>query len=329
MTETRAGSRIVLRNTLRERHSPYDLAGDARAGLANRPRTLPSKYFYDERGSHLFEMITRLPEYYLTRSETEILEREAGHLVEAVQPRILVEFGSGAARKTRILLDAMSRRGLLDGYGPVDVSADASRQAANTLIRDYPEIMVEGVIGDFERPRDLPFAGRPRLFVFLGSTIGNLESAQATLFLRSIRGEMTAADAFLIGFDLVKDVAILERAYNDDAGVTAMFNLNVLRVLNRELGGTFDLEAFRHRAVWNEAESRIEMYLVSMLDQRVRVPSIGLDVELDEGETIRTELCHKYTAESARLLLEAAGYAVESWCTDASGYFALALVRRS
>jgi dimethylhistidine N-methyltransferase len=328
MAETGAGSRIVLRNTLRESQSPYDLAGDAHAGLSTRPRTLPSKYFYDERGSHLFEMITRLPEYYLTRSETEILEREAGRLVEAVRPTILVEFGSGAARKTRILLDAMSGRGLLEGYGPVDVSAAASRRAADALIEEYPTIRVEGVIGDFERPRDLPFAGRPRLVAFLGSTIGNFEAAEADSFLRSIRGEMTAADAFLIGFDLVKDVDVLERAYNDEAGVTARFNLNVLRVLNRELGASFDERAFEHRALWNAGDSRIEMHLESTTNQLVPIPAIGLELELLRGETIRTELSHKYTRESAGRMLESAGFRIQSWSTDAGGGFALALARR-
>ena len=327
MTDATAGSRIALHNTLREQASPYDLAGDTRAGLAAMPKTLPSKYFYDARGSRLFEKITSLPEYYLTRAESEILERESGAFVEAVQAGVLVEFGSGAARKTRILLDAMLERGLLEGYGPVDVSAEASRRAADTLIRDYPDLLVQGVIGDFERPRDLPFVGRPRLLAFLGSTIGNLETEQATAFLRSIRTEMTGADAFLVGFDLVKDVGVLRRAYDDEAGVTAQFNLNMLRVLNRELGASFDLDAFRHRAMWNAVDSRIEMHLESLEEQRIRILSIGLDVPLAAGETIRTELSHKYTRQSAGGLLEAAGYRVESWRTDASNRFALALAR--
>jgi len=327
VTDSIAGSRIVLHNALREQASPYDLPGDARAGLTTMPKTVPSKYFYDARGSHLFETITRLPEYYLTRAETEILEREAGHFVEAVRPHVLVEFGSGAARKTRILLDAMLERGLLEGYGPVDVSAEASRHAADTLIRDYPDLVVQGVIGDFERPRDLPFAGRPRLLAFLGSTIGNLETEQATGFLTAIRTEMTGADAFLIGFDLVKDVGVLRRAYDDEAGVTAQFNLNMLRVLNRELGASFDLDAFRHRVVWNAGDSRIEMHLESLRLQRIPISSIELDVFLAAGETIRTELSHKYTRESAGALLVTAGYRVESWRTDESGGFALALAR--
>ena len=329
MTGPAAGSRIVLRNMLRDKAGSYDLPADARAGLTSSPRTLPSKYFYDARGSHLFETITRLPEYYLTRAETEILERESGNIVEAIRPRVLVEFGSGAARKTRILLDAMLGLGLLEGYGPVDVSAEASRHAADTLIRDYPDLMVQGVIGDFEHPRDLPFAGRPRLLAFLGSTIGNLETVQATAFLRSIQAEMTGADGFLVGFDLVKDLDVLVRAYDDEAGVTATFNLNMLRVLNRELGADFDLDAFRHRAVWNAAESRIEMHLESLHEQRILIPSIDLEVELQAGETIRTELSHKYTRESATALLETSGYRVESWFTDGSDRFALALARQT
>ena len=324
-----AGSQIVLRNLLRENASPFDLSGDARMGLSSTPKTLPSKYFYDARGSHLFEMITRLPEYYLTRSETEILEREAGRFVEATRPRALVEFGSGAARKTRLLLDAMLERDLLEGYGPVDVSADASRHAADALILVYPDLKVEGVIGDFEHPRDLPFAGRPRLMALLGSTIGNLDEIQATKFLRSIRAEMTDADRFLIGFDLVKDASILERAYDDEAGVTAQFNLNMLRVLNRELGASFDLEAFRHKAVWNPRDSRIEMHLESLREQRVPIPELGLEVHLASGETIRTEMSHKYTRESVAALLEVAGFRIDSWETDRAGYFALALARRS
>ncbi len=325
----KAGSQIVLRNLLRENASPFDLRGDARTGLSSTPKTLPSKYFYDARGSHLFEMITRLPEYYLTRSETEILEREAGRFVEATRPRALVEFGSGAARKTRLLLDAMLERGLLEGYGPVDVSADASRHAADALILIYPDLRVEGVIGDFEHPRDLPFAGRPRLMAFLGSTIGNLDALQATKFLRSIRAEMTDADRFLIGFDLVKDASILERAYDDEAGVTAQFNLNMLRVLNRELGASFDLEAFRHRAVWNPRDSRIEMHLESLREQRVQISELGLEVHLASGETIRTEMSHKYTRESVGALLDTAGFRLDSWETDQAGYFALVLARRS
>lgn len=324
-----AGSQIVLRNLLRQSASPFDLSGDARTGLSSSPKTLPSKYFYDARGSHLFEMITRLPEYYLTRSETEILEREAGRFVEATRPRALVEFGSGSARKTRLLLDAMLERGLLEGYGPVDVSADASRHAADALILIYPDLRVEGVIGDFEHPRDLPFPGRPRLMAFLGSTIGNLDEIQATKFLRSIRAEMTDADRFLIGFDLVKGASILERAYDDEAGVTAQFNLNMLRVLNRELGASFDLEAFRHRAVWNARDSRIEMHLESLREQRVQISEIDLEVHLASGETIRTEMSHKYTRESVLALLDTAGFRLDSWETDRAGYFALALARRS
>jgi L-histidine N-alpha-methyltransferase len=322
-----AGSRIVLHNVLRQEESPYDLASDAMAGLTADRKTIPSKYFYDARGSHLFELITRLPEYYLTGAETEILEREAGSFVEAVRPRVLVEFGSGAARKTRLILDAMRARNLLEGYGPVDVSADASRRAADALIRDYPELRVEGVIGDFEHPRNLPFAGRQRMLAFLGSTIGNLESDQAAEFLAAVRNEMTDGDGFLIGFDLVKDAATLERAYNDSAGVTARFNLNVLNVLNRELGANFRQEGFRHRALWNAGQSRIEMHLESRAAQRVSIPSLDLEIAFAEDETIRTELSHKYTRPSAEAILKAAGLRLSRWEIDSADGFALGLAR--
>lgn len=322
-----AGSRIALHNALRDTASTHDLARDALAGLSATPKTLPSKYFYDARGSRLFEAITRLPEYYPTRAETEILERDAGMIVEAARPAVLVEFGSGAARKTRILLDAMRERGWLEGYGPVDVSADASRRAADTLIREYPELIVNGLIGDFEQPGSLPFAGRPRLLAFLGSTIGNFEQDRAVRFLATIRSEMTDADAFLIGFDLVKEVQVLERAYNDDAGVTAEFNLNLLRVLNRDLHASLDPATFRHRATWNARKERIEMHLESVVAQRIRIPSIGLDVAMRAGETIRTELSHKYTRRSAGELLSEAGLQLASWRTDGLGRFALALAR--
>jgi L-histidine N-alpha-methyltransferase len=326
---TSTGTRIVLHNLLRAESSPFDLAGDARSGLTADLKRLPSKYFYDARGSHLFEMITRLPEYYLTGAEAEILEREAARLVELVRPRALVEFGSGAARKTRILLDAMKARGLLEGYGPVDVSIDASRRAADALIHLYPELVVEGVIGDFEHPRNLPFAGRPRLLAFLGSTIGNLEEGNATEFLGAVRDEMTDADGVLIGFDLVKDVALVEKAYNDDAGVTADFNLNILRVLNRELGADFDLEGFRHCAIWNPERARIEMYLESLRDQSVSLPALDLEVRFAKGETVRTELSHKYTRHTVEYLLADAGLRLSWWETDTAARFALGLARTS
>lgn len=321
-------ARIVLRNRLEERDSPFRLAEDARRGLTSRPKTMPPKYFYDGRGSRLFESITRSPEYYQTRTETKILERWAPGIVRDLKPAALIEFGSGSAAKTRVILDSMCREGILEGYGPLDVSVDASRRASEALVREYPDLRVEGVVGDFERPHDLPFPGRRRLLAFLGSTIGNFDRDRSVGFLRSVATEMTPADGFLIGFDLVKDRETLERAYNDAAGVTAEFNLNLLRVMNRELRADFDLRQFEHRAFFNEPESRIEMHLVSRRAQTVHLRSIDLEVEFESGESVRTELSHKYTRTSVRELLDSAGLRLAAWTTDSRNRFALALARR-
>ncbi|MCL7964280.1 MAG: L-histidine N(alpha)-methyltransferase [marine benthic group bacterium] len=327
MSESAHGRRIVLHNRLEERESPFRLAEDARRGLTAETRTMPPKYFYDDRGSRLFEAITRLPEYYQTRAEREILERHADAIVARIRPGVLVEFGSGAAEKTRALLDAMRSAGTLEGYAPLDVSREASQRAAEALIRDYPDLRVEGVIGDFERPHHLPFPGRRRLLAFLGSTIGNFERERSIAFLAGAAAEMSPADGFLIGFDLVKDAGTLERAYDDAAGVTAAFNLNLLRVMNRELGADFDLAGFRHRALYDASLQRIEMHLVSTRDQTVHIPAIDLTVQFAEGESIRTELSHKYTRASVDALLRRSGLALCDWFTDERQRFALALAR--
>ena len=320
--------RIVLHNRLEDRTSPFRLAEDALHGLTADPKMIPPKYFYDARGSRLFEAITRLPEYYQTRTERAILDRWAPEVVHDLRPGVLIEFGSGSAAKTRALLDSMRDEGLLHGYGPLDVSADASRRASEALALEYPELRVEGVIGDFERPHDLPFPGRRRLLIFLGSTIGNFTPDRSVTFLRSVAREMTPADGFMIGFDLVKDRATLERAYNDSAGITAEFNLNLLRVMNRELGADFDVGEFEHRAFYNDQETRIELHLVSSRSQTVLLDTIDLVTEFERGESIRTELSHKYTRDSVEKLLGAGGLRLAAWETDSAGRFALALARR-
>lgn len=303
------------------------LVADVRDGLARRPRSLPPKYFYDARGSKLFEEITRLPEYYLTRAERSILLRTAPSLVEDVRPAALVEFGSGSSGKTEILLDAGGREGSLAAYAPIDVSRDAIERAVVRLAGRYPGLEIVGVVGDFHEELDLPFAGVERLVLLLGSTIGNFRPGEARAFSGRVRSLLTPSDAFLVGFDLVKDRAALLAAYDDAQGVTAEFNRNVLRVLNDKLGSDFDPEAFRHRADWNEEEARIEMHLVSERRQSVSLPSLGLELEFEPGETICTELSHKYTPESATALLEAGGLAVERWETDEEGRFGVALAR--
>ena len=319
---------IVVRNLLNERDSPFELGADARRGLTSAPRTMPPKYLYDARGSELFDRITGLPEYYQTRTERGILQRVAPLVVDRVRPTVLIEFGSGSALKTRVLLGEMRRAGRLEGYGMLDVSEAASRSAAAELIRDYPGLHIECVVTDFEHDQPLPYEGHRRLLAFLGSTIGNFEAGAARDFLRDVAGRMQQEDAFLIGFDLVKDVETLLRAYDDAQGVTAEFNRNLLRVMNRELDAGFDLDQFEHAVRYDEREARIEMHLVSRTNQTVRLDALDLEVSFAPGESIRTELSHKYTRRSVETLLEDAGLALDLWETDPDSLFALGLARR-
>ncbi|MFQ5529786.1 MAG: L-histidine N(alpha)-methyltransferase [Gemmatimonadota bacterium] len=321
-------SRIAVRNLLHGAGSPFELAEDARRGLAASPKTLQPKYLYDAHGSDLFERITEQPEYYQTSTELEILRRIAPLVVDRVRPTALIEFGSGSASKTRVLLDEMRRAGRLEGFGMLDVSESASRAAAAALIESYPRLQVECVIADFEQPQPLPFPGKRRLLAFLGSTIGNFEVEGAEAFLRGPAERMHEDDAFLIGFDLVKDATTIERAYNDSAGVTRAFNKNLLTVLNRELGADFDPSVFDHLAFYNEAESRVEMHLVANRAHSVRLIDLDMTVEFRSGESLRTELSHKYTRRSVEALLEAGNLALDMWETDPDGMFALGLARR-
>lgn len=289
---------------------------------------MPPKYLYDARGSRLFERITELPEYYQTRTERGILERVAPLIVDRVRPTVLIEFGSGSAYKTRVLLDEMRRAGRLEGYGMLDVSEAALRAAAAELAADYPRLRIECLITDFEQAEPLPWPGQRRLFAFLGSTIGNLEADAASGFLGRVAGRLEPEDAFLIGFDLVKDVGRLLRAYDDAEGVTAEFNRNLLRVLNRELAADFDLDAFEHHVRYDDEKARIEMHLVSRGEQAVRLEALDLTVTFAAAESLRTELSHKYTRRSVEALLEDAGMALDLWETDPDGQFALCLARR-
>lgn len=317
--------RIRIRRLVDAQDLREQMARDVRRGLTDARKWLPPKYFYDARGSRLFERITELPEYYQTRTERRILERVAGSLTRDPAPRALVEFGSGSADKTKILLDALHAAGTLEGFAPVDVSPEPLEASARRFAGAYPELRVEGIVGDFESDFELPFGDRPRLILFLGSTIGNLPPEEARRFVARVGGQMGPADGFLLGFDLVKDRESLVRAYDDARGVTAAFNRNVLRVLNRELDADFEPDAFRHRADWNEEASRIEMHLVSERDQRVEIGQLGLEVRFRAGETILTELSYKFTRESAAELLGSAGLELARWETDERGWFALAL----
>lgn len=321
----------VARVELRALRDPAErrarLAEDAGRGLRADPKALPPKWFYDAAGSRLFEEITRLPEYYQTRTEQGILERVAPGIVDEVRPEALVELGAGSADKARILLDAMRDAGVLRGYAPVDVAVQALEATARRVAREYPAVRVVAVAADFEVAFALPFAETRRLVALLGSTIGNLETEAAAAFLARVAGQLRTGERFLLGFDLVKNRELLVAAYDDAAGVTAAFNRNVLRVLNRDLGADFDPSAFRHRAVWNEGKARIEMYLVSERRQRVRLEALDLEVEFEAGEPILTELSHKYTRRSVEALLDTAGLELIRWDTDSEGLFALGLAR--
>jgi len=301
------------------------LRADARAGLTASPKSLPPKWFYDERGSELFEKITLLDEYYPTRAEREILRAAAGQIAAATRARTLIELGSGSADKTRLLLDALRGAGTLRRYVPVDVSEAALIVASRRVLDGYPGLAVHAVVSDFEEHLGLPEGGGPRLVAFLGGTIGNLLPAQRATFLRSIRASLADGDALLLGTDLVKDPAVLVAAYDDAAGVTAAFNKNILSVLNAELGAGFDLDAFDHVALWDPVAEWIEMRLRSAEDQQVRVPGIGLTVHFGEGEEMRTEVSAKFRREGVQAELAAAGLEMTSWWTDEAARFGLSL----
>lgn len=299
---------------------------DVRAGLRRAPRSIPSMYFYDERGSALFDEITRLDEYYLTRTEHALLQHHGAEIVARTAPRTLVELGAGSASKTELLLDALVARGTAATYLPVDVSVAHLERAAARLRARYPTLCVQPVAADYLVPFDLPPHPAPTLHAFLGSTIGNFGPAEAARFVGSIRARMQPADHFLLGADLRKDRATIERAYNDARGITAAFNRNALRVLNATLGSTFDPDAFAHRAIYDADAHRVEMYLVPTSDQRVHVPGVGV-IELPAAEPIRTEVSYKYDRATIDALLHDSGLALDAWLTDPAQRFALVLAR--
>ena len=300
------------------------LEADVRAGLTATPKSLPPVWFYDERGSQLFDEITRLPEYYLTRAEHTILSAHASEIAARCQADRLVELGSGTSEKTRILLDAMQHVGLLQGFVPFDVSEEILREAAADIATHY-QVEVHAVVGDFHRHlRDIPDDGR-RLVAFLGSTIGNLTPAKRKRFFDDLASTMTSDEWLLIGTDLVKDRARLLAAYDDSQGVTAEFNRNVLAVLNRELDGNFDPAAFDHVAVWNEGERWIEMRLRARAPQQVSLRALDLEVSFAAGEDLLTEISAKFTPQQVRDELAASGFVAEESWTDPDGDFLLTL----
>jgi L-histidine N-alpha-methyltransferase len=303
------------------------MAHEVRLGLTAKPKELAPKYFYDERGSQLFERITELPEYYPTRAERAILaERSAEIVAAAGGPETLVELGSGSAAKTRHLLDAMRDAGCLDTYVPVDISAEITRETAESLIQEYPDLAVRGLVCDFEHDLErIPGRGSDRLIAFLGGTIGNLYPDARRAFLSRIAAMLGPEDRLLLGTDLVKASARLEAAYDDAAGVTAEFNKNVLVVLNRELGADFDPTAFEHVARYDAAEARMDIRLRSRCDQAVRVDGLDLTVRFAAGEEMRTEISAKFTRESLERIYAEAGLRLGGWFTDPAGDYALSL----
>lgn len=299
------------------------LRTDVAAGLTAEPKRLPPKWFYDERGSELFTQITRLPEYYPTRAEQALLTAHAAEIAARTGAQTLVELGSGASEKTRLLLSALS--GTLRTFVPFDVDPAMLRAAGTAIARDYPGVRVHAVVGDFERDLSaIPPAG-PRLIAFLGSTIGNFEPGPRARFLSAVRAIMGPNDAFLLGTDLVKDPVRLVAAYDDPGGVTAQFNRNVLRVINRELKADFPVADFAHVARWNPGAEWMEMYLRAERDVAVHVDALDLDVRFTAGELMRTEISAKFRPEGVRAELAAAGLdAVCRW-TDPAGDFGATL----
>jgi L-histidine N-alpha-methyltransferase len=299
------------------------LETDVRAGLTADPRTLPPKWFYDDRGSQLFDEITRLPEYYPFRCERAILTERAGEIAQLTGADTLVELGSGTSEKTRLLLDALLAAGTLTRFVPFDVDESVLRWAGDQLVEQYPDLAVHAVAGDFERHLPLLPTGGRRLIAFLGGTIGNLLPDQRAGFLAELSTVMAPGDALLLGTDLVKDPARLVRAYDDAAGVTAAFDMNVLHVLINELGADLDVDAFAHEARWDAEQEWIEMHLRAVRDTVVRV--LDLEVAFAAGESVRTEISAKFRREGVERELAGAGLQLERWWTDEDDDFAVSL----
>jgi len=309
-----------------DRGAPPDtFAADVAAGLTASPKTLPPQYFYDSLGSALFEAICELPEYYVTRAETEILTSFSDEIARAFPPAArIVELGSGSARKTRLLIDALLRRRDELHYVPLDIDAGMLDKAGRALLGDFPSLRVTAVSGDFRRPSlaiPPPERGERTVVLFLGSSIGNLDPDAAAATLRDLRSVLSPGDALFLGADLRKSRAILEPAYDDRLGVTAAFNRNLLQRLNRELGADFAIERFAHRAFYDERLGRIEMHLVSEAAQRVRLEALDLTVSFAAGETIHTENSWKYDDAALAQLARDGGFAIEQRWSDANGWF--------
>ncbi len=322
-SEPTRDSRLFIHD-LAKRDPLAGFAEDVRKGLSAQPKRFLPKYFYDELGSQLFEAICLLPEYYLTRAEYEIIDRYSDQIVASVEGhKTLLEMGSGSASKTRLIIEALLRRQQDLLFMPVDISASALESGSRILLQSYPRLKIEAYAADY-------FAGlaelgkKPRartLALFLGSNISNFDIEEALRFLRALRNVLNKGDALLLGADLKKDPAILEAAYNDSLGVTSAFNLNVLARINRELGGTFDLRSFQHKAFYNEEMGRIEIYIESLVDQRVRIEKLDLEIEFAAGELIHTENSYKYDIAGIEQLAAGTGFNLSHTWLDSQERF--------
>ncbi|MEU2080952.1 L-histidine N(alpha)-methyltransferase [Streptomyces albus] len=317
-----SSSRFILTRALPQGATAAALASDVADGFAAVPKALPPRWFYDARGSELFEEITTLPEYYPTRAEHRILTRHAGDIARLTGARTLVELGSGSSLKTRLLLDALPGRLL---YVPVDVSESALEAAGHALLAERPGLRVHAVVADFQARLRLPACPRPRLVAFLGGTIGNLLPPERAAFLAALRALLDPGDALLLGTDLVKDPRVLVAAYDDARGVTARFNKNLLRVLARELGADCDPDDFDHVALWDAEHEWIEMRLRARSALSVKVPALDAGFDFRPGEELRTEISAKFRPEGVRDELTAGGWRQAGWWTDPEGSFALSL----
>ena len=306
-----------------------DIKEDVLSGLTAPQKFIPSKYFYDARGSALFEKICCLPEYYPTRTELSILRDAAPSIMHYFTDGDIVELGAGANWKIRTLLDIVPKNQLSNiRYIPVDVSESALEASSEELLKIYPGLNLLGIVADFTRHMEMIPCDREKLFVFFGSTLGNFKEDERALFLKSVAGSMRAGDRLLLGIDMLKPRDILERAYNDSSGITAEFNKNILNVLNRALDADFDLDRFDHRAVFNAEKERMEMYLQANVDVAAEISSLGLTVRLEQGERILTEVCRKFTKGGVDQMAFNAGLNVTKWFSDPKGWFSLVEMER-
>jgi L-histidine Nalpha-methyltransferase len=323
-----AAGRIAIMNYRRDTFQS-DIRRDVFRGLASGQKSIPSKYFYDAYGSHLFETICSLPEYYQTRTELSILKSSAAHIVRNLRETDIVELGSGSNLKIRTLLDACFKSPQADiRYVPVDLSESALTKSSVELLDSYPDLKILGIVADFTKHIEKIPSGRERLFVFFGSTIGNFSGEARIGLLKSVAKMMEPGDRFLLGIDMIKHVEALELAYNDRMGITAEFNKNILNVLNRELNADFALSNFEHVASYNACKEQVEMHLRANRSISVKINGLGIQVSMDPGETIHTEICGKFSRESAEVMTEAAGLRIDRWYSDPKGWFSLVELTR-